>query len=523
MKRIRTAVLPLLGASLVVPALLAPAYGQVAAEAAVVAQQPKAKAKSRTPAQAAMSVPASSIPAAEGRAEMAPAMQLSEGKSTIVRLQQPAARVAVGDARVADVILLNPKELYILGREVGTTNLILWNKSGDTVVADLTVGADTNALQDGIDKLTGQKGMVKVTAAADSIILTGTVPDVVTADHIVSMANAFATKPRVRGSGPGSAAPVGANQNQSARMDDNGVSAKVINMMTIAAPQQVMLEVKVAEVSKSLVDQLGASVGLSHTIGNWTYSLLSNLLTNNPSLLGAVNNRNGNSLAIDAQKRDGLVKMLAEPNLMAISGQEASFLAGGKIFIPVAQSANNGSTTITLEEKEFGVAVKFTPTVLEGGRINLKVAPEVSELNKEGIGITANGVNGVAILPSFTSRRAATTVQLYDGQSFAIGGLIKNSSTTNIKAVPFLGEVPVLGALFRSNDFQNDRTELVFVITPRLVKPLPPDFAERLPTAQVTEAGRAERIFLGKMEGDPPAKPAPQPAPAKNAGGFDVN
>ena len=522
MKSIRTAVLPLLGASLVVPALLAPVHAQVAAEAAVVAQQPKAKAKNRAPASTVVAA-AGTVPASEGRTEMAPAMQLSEGKSSIVRLQQPAARVAVGDARVADVILLNPRELYMLGREIGSTNLILWNKSGDTIVADLTVGADTNALQDGIDKLTGQKGMVKVTAAADSIILTGTVPDVVMADHIVSMANAFVTKPRVRGNGPGSAAPAGASSggNQSQRMED-GVSAKVINMMTVAAPQQVMLEVKVAEVSKSLVDQLGANIGLGHTIGNWTYSLLSNLLTNNPSLLSAVNNRNGNSVAIDAQKRDGLVKMLAEPNLMAISGQEASFLAGGKIFIPVAQNANNGSTTITLEEKEFGVAVKFTPTVLADGRINLKVAPEVSELNKEGIGITANGVNGVAILPSFTSRRAATTVQLFDGQSFAIGGLIKNSSTTNIKAVPVLGEVPVLGALFRSNDFQNDRTELVFVITPRLVKPLPPDFAERLPTAQVTEAGRAERVFLGKMEGEPPAKPAPQPAPATNAGGFDL-
>lgn len=524
MKSIRTAVLPLLGATLVMPALLAPVYAQVAAEASVVAQHPKAKAKAKAGAPA-MSAPSGVVAvAAEGRTEMAPAMQLAEGKSSIVRLQHPAARVAVGDARVADVILLNPKELYILGRSVGTTNLILWQKSGDSIVADLNVSTDTNALQEGVDKLTGKKGMVTVSAAADSIIISGTVPDVVMADHVLSMANAFATKPRVRGGGPGAASPQGGGSQAAGgqKLGDDGVSVKVINMLTIAAPQQVMLEVKVAEVSKSLVDQLGTSLGVSHAIGNWTYTLLSNLLTGNPGMLDAFNKRNGNFLTIDAQKRDGLVKMLAEPNLMAISGQEASFLAGGKIFIPVSSSSNNGIPQISLEEKEFGVAVRFTPTVLGDGRINLKVAPEVSELNKDGIGITANGVNGVAILPSFTTRRAATTVQLYDGQSFAIGGLIKNNTTTNIKSLPFLGEVPVLGALFRSNDFQTDRSELVFVITPHLVKPLPPDFAERLPTAQVTDPGRAERILQGKMEGPAPAA-AQQPAPAKSTGGFDVN
>jgi pilus assembly protein CpaC len=288
-----------------------------------------------------------------------------------------------------------------------------------------------------------------------------------------------------------------------------------------------MLEVKVAEVSKSLVDQLGASIGASHAIGNWTYTLLSNLLSGNSSLVDAFNKRNGNFLTIDAQKRDGLVKMLAEPNLMAISGQEASFLAGGKIFIPVSSSSNNGIPTISLEEKEFGVAVRFTPTVLADGRINLKVAPEVSELNKEGIGISAAGFNGTAILPSFTTRRAATTVQLFDGQSFAIGGLIKNNTTTNIKAVPGLGEIPVLGALFRSNDFQTDRSELVFVITPRLVKPLPPDFADNLPTSNVTDPSRASRIFMGRMEGKPPheqqQEQQQQKQPGQPAGGFDLN
>jgi len=525
MKRIRTAVPTILGALLVMPALVTPAAAQVAAEAVVVAQQPKMKAKggSTVTGKKTAEAPVAAMP--EGRTEMAPAMQLAEGKSSIVRLQHPAARVAVGDARVADVILLNPREVYMLGRSVGTTNLIVWQKTGDTVIADLTVSADTATLQAGIDKLTGQAGMVKVTAAADSIMLSGTVPDVVVAEHALQMANAFVTKPRISstgGPGSGASAPAGAS-NQQAAVGENGMSLKVINMMTIAAPQQVMLEVKVAEVSKTLVDQLGASIGVGHTIGNWTYTLLSNLLSGNPSMIGATKNTNGNFLNIDAQKRDGLVKMLAEPNLMAISGQEASFLAGGKIFIPVASTPDTGGfTRITLEEKEFGVAVRFTPTVLADGRINLKVAPEVSELNKEGVGISAAGVNGTAILPSFTTRRAATTVQLFDGQSFAIGGLIKNNTVNNVKAVPGLGEIPILGALFRSNDFQTDRTELVFVITPRLVKPLPPDLADVLPTTNVTDPSRAERIFLGKMEGEPPQKPAPK-QPAQKSGGFDLN
>ena len=517
MKRISTAVPSIVGALLVLPALLAPAAAQVAAEAVVVAQQPKAKGKGSLPGKAApAAAPAASSGIPEGgRTEMAPTMLLSEGKSSIVRLQHPAARVAVGDARIADVILLNPKEVYMLGRNVGTTNMIVWQKTGDTVIADLTVGADTASLQSGIDKLTGAPGSVKVAAAADSIMLSGTVADVVMAEHVLQMANAYVSRARPQG-GAGGAAPQAGGA-------DGGTSLKVINMMTVAAPQQVMLEVKVAEVSKTLVDQLGASIGASHAIGNWTYTLLSNLLSGNTSLVDAFNKRNGNFLTIDAQKRDGLVKMLAEPNLMAISGQEASFLAGGKIFIPVASTPDGGGfTRITLEEKEFGVAVRFTPTVLGDGRINLKVAPEVSELNKEGVGISAAGVNGTAILPSFTTRRAATTVQLFDGQSFAIGGLIKNNSTNNIKAVPGLGEIPVLGALFRSNDFQTDRTELVFVITPRLVKPLPPDLANALPTSNVTDPSRAQRIFTGQMEGTPPQDKT-QKQPGKQAGGFDLN
>jgi pilus assembly protein CpaC len=211
----------------------------------------------------------------------------------------------------------------------------------------------------------------------------------------------------------------------------------------------------------------------------------------------------GDRFGIQAEKQEGLIRILAEPTVMAISGQEGSFLAGGKILVPVAQDNNK----VTLEEKEFGVGLRFTPTVLAGGRINLRVAPEVSELSRDGVGISATGFTGTAILPLITTRRAATTVELLDGQSFAIGGLIKNNRTANINGLPILGELPVLGALFRSTDFQHDRTELLFVVTPRLVQPLPADY--RLPTDSVTAPSRAQLFLGGQLEGPPPRESAP--------------
>jgi pilus assembly protein CpaC len=197
-----------------------------------------------------------------------------------------------------------------------------------------------------------------------------------------------------------------------------------------------------------------------------------------------------------------------------VSGQEASFLAGGKIFIPVARSNNaTGTVTITLEEKEFGVGLKFTPVVLDGDMISLKVAPEVSELSRTGSPfVTTGGVT--TVLPSFTTRRAQTTVQMRDGQSLAIAGLIKNNVTENISRFPFLGEIPVIGALFRSTEFQTDRSELLFVITPRLVQSLqaPPP----LPTDSFKPPSREEMLLKGQLEGsgrrDAPSESAKPPA-----------
>jgi pilus assembly protein CpaC len=246
---------------------------------------------------------------------------------------------------------------------------------------------------------------------------------------------------------------------------------------------------------------MGSALNLQGGFGSWTGALVSSLLTGaQTAIAGSKANRLPFQAAIDAQKTDQLTKILAEPNLVTVSGQEASFLAGGRVFIPVPQSNQNGSTTIMLQEEEFGVGLKFTPTVLANGRINLKVSPEVSELSPTGVAVSAAGTSATSVLPLINTRRAATTVQMNDGESFAIGGLIGNNITGALKAFPGLGEVPVIGALLRSTNFQQDRTELVFIVTPHLVKPLANPNVP-LPTDSFTQPNEADIYATGDMEG----------------------
>jgi pilus assembly protein CpaC len=364
--------------------------------------------------------------------------------------------------------------------------------------------------------LPGEKDNIHVMAAADSLVLTGTVADAATVIRAGELAAAFVRRPvqplnAVGKTDPAAAAGTGAAPAAAQ------AGLRVVNMLNVSAPQQVMLEVKIAEVSKTLLEKLEAGATLKYASGSWATTLLSNFLTGTSGGLFDARKSNGNQLTFEAQKQDALVRILAEPNVMAISGQEGSFLAGGKIFIPVAQDNNK----VTLEEKEFGVGLRFTPTVLAGGRINLRVAPEVSELSREGVGISTAGFSGTAILPLITTRRASTTVQLYDGQSFAIGGLIKNNMTTSLKGLPLLGEVPILGALFRSTDYQQDRTELVFVITAHLVKPLPPNYT--LPTDSVVPPSRTELLLGGRLEGRAaPAAAMPTALSSDSARGFEL-
>jgi pilus assembly protein CpaC len=500
-----------------------------------------------------------------GRVEIAPVVQVSVGKSTVLRPVSPITRVLLGDptgsrgarpveakgkedndaggggddrmrpgVAEVDVLLLSPTEVYLLGKSIGSTNVVLLDRDGRCTAFDVVVNMDTNALQTVIGQLLPEERGVRVAAAYDSVVLTGMVSDNGAVTRVMDLANAY-----VRSAGGGASGSVA------------GANPRIVNMLSTGAPQQVMLEVKVAEVSKALLDRFGINFSRAYVAADGSaLKFLSGIFGGAGALGGKVSDTvgaqigagvigsttNGQStsgytgqignatfgdsptipfargkgvttIGVDAQKTDGLVKILAEPTVMAISGQKGSFNAGGKIFIPVAQDSGAGGRTITLEEKEFGVSVAFLPTVLDGARINLDVAAEVSELNREGVGISAPGVAGLAILPSFTSRRARTTVQLVDGQSFAIGGLIRNNNSTNIRAFPVLGELPIIGALFRSTEFQTDKTELVFVITPRLVKPLPADYA--LPTDNYVPPTRSDVHLHGRLEGQrPPEAPA---------------
>nr|WP_315259592.1 type II and III secretion system protein family protein [uncultured Duganella sp.] len=430
-----------------------------------------------------------------GQAAQPGSLALQLGKSTLMRMPEAVQARSVGNPAVLQAMLVAPDTLYLVGADIGTSNMIVQGRSGLCNVVEVVVGIDPAGLQQALATLMPEQKDLQVSAAGDTLVISGSVDDAPTAARVLELAAAFVRRP---------AQPLaldGKRSESAAASTQPGAgaqaSARIVNFLNISAPQQVMLEVKIAEVSKSLLDKLEANVNLSFGGGSWASTLSTSFVSQ--TLKGLLNI--GTRGAIAADRKDALVRMLAEPTVMAISGQEGSFLAGGRILVPVAQDNNK----ITLDEKEFGIGLRFTPTVLAGGRINLRVAPEVSEISREGIGISATGILGSAVLPLFTTRRASTTVELYDGQSFAIGGLIRNTQTTNIHGLPILGELPVLGALFRSTDFQQDRTELLFVVTPHLVRPLPANY--KLPTDSVTPPGRASLFLGGRMEAPPEPPP----------------
>ena len=484
----------------------------LAAPMAAHAQAAAAPASAAAAAQPASAVAAPVVSLSQRCTSIVPDDEPSQvvlGKSAVIPLKQRVTRVIVSGQAAArqgaagagaggaqgspgmgdvEVMLLSPTDLFFRGRQTGTMNVVLQNAAGTCFIKDVIVTVDASALQAKLHELMPEERGVRVLSADKSIVLAGQISSAPRVDDLMNLAMAY-----------------------------GGDSKRIVNLLRVGSSQQVMLEVKIAEVSKNLMDRLGASVGAFRASGSGTYnySLISDFLSGGAGLVEAL--KIGRyQIQIDGQKDDGLVRVLAEPNIMAISGQQASFLSGGKIFIPVSQSSGNtpsGIGTISLEEKEFGIGVKFTPTVLGDGRINLKLVSEVSDLSQTGSPFTT--VNGVtAVLPSMTVRRADTTVQLNDGQSFVIAGLIKNNSNEAVKRFPGLGEVPVMGALFRSTEFQTEQSELMFVITPRLVRPIAGPV--RVPTDNHVLPTRAEVYLNGSMESLTPA-PAPAPAPVQDA------
>lgn len=519
-----------------------PAHADLVAAAATAAAKPAdASAKPRAAAAkpvaatgqlatapakpAAGTRPQSGAASCAGEAARPATLTLNMGKSTMLRLPERVVHRSVGNPAVVQAMLVAPDTLYIAGVDVGSTNMIVQGKSGLCSVVDIVVAMDPTALQATLAAALPEEKDIRVLAAADSLVLTGTVSDTGAIARAVELANAYVRRP-VR------AVTAVAEENKTDGViaigngggNASSATTRVVNLLSVSAPQQVQLEVKIAEVSKTLLERLETEFLLSFGGGSWATVVASSFLSGRvPSRIENAGTRH-RRFAVAPEKQDSLVRVLAEPNVLAISGQEGTFLAGGKFYIPVAQDNNK----IVLEEKEFGVGLRFTPTVLSGGRINLKVAPEVSELSREGIGVSALGITGTSILPLVTTRRASTTVQLYDGQSFAIGGLVRNNLVANLKGLPMLGEVPVLGALFRSTDYQQDRTELVFVITARLVKPIP-GAGYQLPTDKVGVPSRGEVLLGGRLEGAAPAAstaavstPQVPPPAAQTAGGFEL-
>ncbi len=438
-------------------------------------------------------------------------LNLLIGKSTVIPLTHRILRLSVGQAQVADVMLLGRHDLYLIGKSAGTTNVLLWQENGPVQVFNINVERDVEPLLSRLRLLLPEEQRIQVSSSGESVVLAGAVSDVIRAEQAIAIAQSFLTRlpgttnPTISTAAVTTPAMVLPANVTSTAHTVPGVtmpaalnSPHIINLLTVAEPAQIMLEVKVAEVSRLLMDELGASVQYQKSGGPWSFGVLSNLLTQGPA---QVTFNRALSVTLDGQHSDGLIKILAEPTLMALSGQEAHFLAGGKILIPTSTPNGMGGSLVTLTEQEYGVSLHFLPKVLEGGHIWLTVTPEVSELNPQGVNISSGPGLAPTILPSFTTRRASTTVQLKDGEHFVIGGLVRNNVNATLNAIPFLGEIPLLGTLFRSPNFQTDKTELVFVVTPHLV--IPSHEQPDLPTDHYREPSVTERMLGGHLESKP--------------------
>jgi pilus assembly protein CpaC len=407
--------------------------------------------------------------------ETAPVTQVSVtvNKSRTFRVARPFTRAVVGAVELADVLPLSDRSIYIQGKKVGTTNVSLFDADARLIgVLDLDIGLDTGTLEQKIRASTGSRS-IRVSSNHGQVVLTGLAPDAVAADRAMQVAKGMAG-------------------------DD------VVNAMSVAPAQQVLLEVRFLEATRDAGRELGvnwaarnkgsfsAVTGLGRVTPNptnGTVSFIDTLATGNAPFGAILANvvRSGGlniDVLVSALEEKGLVRRLAEPNLIALSGDTARFHAGGEFPVPVAANTGPlGIPTVTIEFKPFGVKLDFTPTVLSRGVINLKIAPEVSELDFT----NAVQLSGT-VVPAITKRNATTTVELRDGQSFAIAGLLSSQNTANMSQLPWVGSVPVLGALFRSASYQQKETDLVIIVTPRLIGPAVPGqklatpFDSRLPS-----------------------------------------
>lgn len=441
-----------------------------------------------------------------------PPIRLNVGKGTLIELAHNASTVFVADPDIADVRVKSPRLIYLYAKSPGETSLYAVDAEQHVMVNQtVLVQRDIGRLQTALNKLITD-GVVHVRAIDDSLVLSGRVNSSVDAEEAKRLARSFVANDR-----------------------------ELIDRIKVDAPNQVNLRVRVAEVQHNVIKELGINWDALTYPGAFAFGLATGLPTNGtvtstgqrvvrlaPNLASAITGasplsgfftRNAGvggvttdsgilglntgrvsiNNIIDALNQHGLVHILAEPNLTAMSGQTASFLAGGEFPILVPQ----GNNEVTVQFKKFGVSLAFTPVVLGNGRISLRVRPEVSQISETG----AVQIRGFTI-PALTTRRAETTVELGSGQTFAIGGLLQNNITNTIKKVPGLGDLPVLGPMFRSTQFQHDQTELVILVTPYLVRPVSqPRLAA--PTDGYVPPNDNELFVDGRTSGPPAAPGAP--------------
>lgn len=403
-------------------------------------------------------------------------LSLPRGKSAIIELPVDVRDILITNPAVADAVLRTPRRIYVLGLTSGQTDAILFDASGRRILSlNIRVDADAGALAATINRvLPGAR--VKVESLGDSVILTGMVQNPIDADRAGQIALRYVAKPE-----------------------------QVLNMLSVAGKDQVMLKVRIVEVQRSVIKQLGVNLSavLEQGSGSITVGQTANFSINGAlpggatiggSYLEALDSLTG---SIRAFERVGLVRTLAEPNLTAVSGESARFLAGGEYPVPVNQDNSSGS--VTVEYKPFGVGLAFTPVVLSGGRISLKISTEISELTTQGAFTLSGGSTGTNLtIPALTVRRAETSVELPSGGSMMIAGLIQQQTRENIDALPGAGAIPVLGSLFRSRDYLSGDTEMVVLVTAYLVDPNNPG-AFQTPADGLRFANDAETILFGKL------------------------
>lgn len=430
-----------------------------------------------------------SAPAAAQANETRPVddVAISVGAGKLIRLPGNMTDLFVANPGIADVQVRSANQLYIFGKAAGSTTLYATNSAGRVVYsANVQVGTNLDSIDDML-RVAMPQAQIEVTPMNGFVLLTGTVADPADIEDASRLVEAFV-----------------------------GGGTQVMSRLKTATPMQVMLQVRIAEVNRTMLKNVGVNIltqdntsgfnfgigqggGIDPETGAVTIGEIGTTLQARGNLFGL-----DIISALDLAETNGLSTTLAEPTLVALSGETASFLAGGEFPVPAAQ----GLSGTTIEFKPFGVSLAFTPTVLEGGRISMRVRPEVSEVSSAN-SVTLNGFE----VPSLTTRRTETTVELGSGQSFVIGGLMSNTGNNSVDKAPFLGSLPIIGALFRSNNFRRNQTELVIVVTPYLVKPVD---ASRiaLPTDGFRIAGDAQRLLLDQQDNSRSGERRPMPTMA---------